>query len=313
MPRHALVTGGAGFIGSHLARALLARGDTVRVLDDLSVGRRENVPEGADFVHGDVRDRPTVLQVLEGADIVFHEAARVSIRASMDRFHDAAAVNVMGTLALLDAVAKRPVERIVFASSMGVYADAPGTRPVPEHHPQEPISPYGIGKLAAEKYCMVVARELGIRAAALRYFNTYGPGQAFTPYVGVITIFITKLLAGEPPTVFGDGRQTRDFVSVHDIVAANLLAADYSGDERIFNIDSGEGRDVLSIATLLRDRIAPDLEICHAEAHAGEIRNSVADIRRAQRGLGYVPRGRFEDEIEGLIALHRASQGHRKH
>jgi UDP-glucose 4-epimerase len=271
------------------------------------------VPEGADFVHGDVRDRPTVLQVLEGADIVFHEAARVSIRASMDRFHDDAAVNVMGTLALLDAVAKRPVERIVFASSMGVYADAPGTRPVPEHHPQEPISPYGIGKLAAEKYCMVVARELGIRAAALRYFNTYGPGQAFTPYVGVITIFITKLLAGEPPTVFGDGRQTRDFVSVHDIVAANLLAADYSGDERIFNIGSGEGRDVLSIATLLRDRIAPDLEICHAEAHAGEIRNSVADIRRAQRELGYVPRGRFEDEIEGLIALHRASRGHRKH
>lgn len=308
MSRHFLVTGGAGFIGSHLARALLARGDRVRVLDDLSMGRASNLPSQAELIEGDIRHAPTVARAVQGIDAVFHLAARVSIRASMDRFVDDASVNVMGTLTLLEALAQRPVERIVLASSMGVYADSLDAMPVDENHSLLPISPYGVGKLAAERYAMIIARERGMRVIALRYFNTYGPGQALTPYVGVVTIFINRLLVGEAPVVFGDGSQTRDFVSVHDVVAANLLAADYQGSESIFNVGSGVGRSVASIAQLLCERIAPGLRPRHAPAHAGEISHSVADIGRARTELGYTPQGRFEVDVDPLIAQQRAAR-----
>ena len=211
---HALVTGGAGFIGSHLTRALLADGRRVTVLDNLSVGRREAVPDGARFVHGDVRDEAAVNDALSGVDCVFHLAAQVTIRGSFDRFHEDLETNVMGTARLLRAVDRTRVKWFTLASSMAVYADAESPAPIDESHPTRPLSPYGVGKLAAEDVSRQVLEARGIPFTAVRYFNTYGPGQTYTPYVGVLTIFITRLLRGESITIFGDGEQQRDFIHV---------------------------------------------------------------------------------------------------
>ena len=186
--KKALVTGGAGFIGSHLAEALLEEGLDVRVFDDLSVGRRENVPEAAEFVLGDVRDLDSVEKALDAIDIVFHLAAKVSVRGSLENFHEDAEVNLMGTINLLEAAGNSGVQKLVFASSMAVYADSARPDPIDEDFEKCPVSPYGIAKLAAERYCILVGPERGVDTCVLRYFNTYGPRQNFTPYVGVITI-----------------------------------------------------------------------------------------------------------------------------
>lgn len=304
--KRALVTGGAGFIGSHLTRALIARGMAVTVLDDLSTGKRENLPAGIEFIQGDVRDRSEVRHALEGADVVFHEAARVSIRNSVERFYDDAATNVMGTVSLLDACRNSSVRKFVLASSMAVYADRDEPIPVDESYTTEPIAPYGVAKLASEKYCLNVCPQLGIQPVVLRYFNTYGPGQTYTPYVGVITIFTRKLLAGETPVVFGDGEQMRDFVWVGDIVQANLRALDYLGSETTFNVGSGSGYTVNRVASLVAAAIDANARIDHGPPHEGEIRNSIADIRRAREHLGYAPVGRLEDRMRELVDDNRA-------
>jgi UDP-glucose 4-epimerase len=309
----ALVTGGAGFIGSHLVRALLAQGRQVTVLDDLSMGRRENVPDEAAFIHGNVRSREDVRRALEGVDIVFHEAARVSIRSSVKEFYGDAQTNFMGTLNLLRCCAGSDVRKLVFASSMAVYADSDAPTPVAESHPTEPISPYGIAKLAAEKYCLQIARDMGIACHVLRYFNTYGPGQTFTPYVGVITIFIRRLLQGETPGIFGDGEQRRDFVHVSDIVNANLLAMDSRLTNGVFNVGSGRATSVNDIATLLCIRIAPDVRPVHLPAHAGELRNSIADIGRISAAMGYAPRATLAQKIDEVIEYYRSGPGSRAH
>ncbi len=304
MAGRALVTGGAGFIGSRLVRALLAEGLEVTVLDDLSMGRRENVPPQARFVEGDVRSAEDVRRALEGASVVFHEAARVSIRASIAQFHDDADTNFMGTLNLLRCLAGTGVRRLVFASSMAVYADSATPEPVAEDHATEPISPYGIAKLAAEKYCLLVCRDLGIGCQVLRYFNTFGPGQAFTPYVGVITIFIRRLLEGQPPVILGDGEQRRDFVHVDDVVAANLLALKGPMTSGVFNVGTGRATSVNEIAALLCERLAPGCRPEHQGAHPGELRYSIADIRRITAALGYRPAATLAGRIDEVIAFH---------
>ena len=288
---HALVTGGAGFIGHHLVRALLAQGLAVTVLDDLSMGKRENVPAEARFVHGDLRDPAAVADALAGVDCVFHEAAIVSIRASLAGFHRDADVNFMGTLTLMQAMARQGVIRhAVLASSMAVYSDSPTPEPLTEAAPKEPISPYGVAKLAAEQAWALVCDQAGIPHTVLRYFNTYGPNQTPTPYVGVITIFITKLLAGELPVVFGDGEQRRDFVHVDDIVSANLavLAAGARAHGGVFNVGTGHATSVNDIATALVDLLAPGQAAGRAEEQAGELRNAIADAS-ALRALGWSP------------------------
>ena len=301
MHRKALVTGGAGFIGSRLARALLAQGLEVVILDDLSMGRRENVPEGAAFLQGDVRSGEDVRRALQGVDIVFHEAARVSIRASLAGFYDDADVNFTGTLNLLQCLPKSEVRRLVFASSMAVYADSPAPDPVSEDHPTEPISPYGIAKLAAERYCLQICRDLGIACHVLRYFNTFGPGQAFTPYVGVVTIFVRRLLEGQAPVIFGDGEQRRDFVHVDDVVAANLLAMNSPADHGVFNVGTGRATSVNEIARLLCERLAPGCTTEHREPHPGELRYSIADIRRIGVVLGFRPATSLSESIGDVI------------
>jgi UDP-glucose 4-epimerase len=308
MHRRALVTGGAGFIGSHLADALLSEGLEVVVLDNLSMGKRENVPGGAEFIEGDVRSADDVHKSLKGVDIVFHEAARVSIRSSVKSFYDDAETNLMGTLNVLRCLPGSDVKKLVYASSMAVYAEATSPQPLDETHATEPISPYGISKLASEKYCMHYSRDTGIDCHVLRYFNTYGPRQTPSPYVGVITIFIHRLLDGEAPVIFGDGEQTRDFVYVGDIAGANLAAMRSDIRRGIFNVGTGIPTSVNRIAELLRHEIAPHIEARHADEHPGELRYSVADVSRITRELGFCPVTGLEARIGEVISFCRSSR-----
>jgi nucleoside-diphosphate-sugar epimerase len=306
-----LVTGGAGFIGHHLAHALLRRGIEVTVLDDLSMGSRSNVPGGARFVQGDVRDPAAVTLAMQGADAVLHEAAIVSIRASVEGFVRDADVNLLGTLNVLQCMAGSGVRRALFASSMAVYADSPAPVPLREDVAPGPVSPYGIAKLAAEQYWLMMCRHAGIAGTVLRYFNTYGPNQTPTPYVGVITIFITKLLRGEAPVVFGDGEQRRDFVHVDDIVAANLAVLDAPAAAvagRTFNVGTGNATSVNDIAGALTALLAPGLDARHAAPQEGEMRNAIADSGALRAATGWAP-SRPHVAFEDVVAWWRARPG----
>ena len=297
---HALVTGGAGFIGSHLSRALLSEGRRVTVLDNLSVGRKEVVPEGARFVHGDIRDEKAVADALAGVDCVFHLAAQVTIRGSFDRFHEDLDTNVMGTARLLRAVNRAHVKWFTLASSMAVYSDAPSPAPIDERHPKRPLSPYGVGKLAAEDVSAQILEARGIPFTATRFFNTYGPGQTYTPYVGVLTIFITRLLRGESITIFGDGEQQRDFIHVKDIVAGAMATP--GRDPGRYNLGTGRGTSLNQLAAMVLARLAPGQKPKYAEAQAGELRFSVADISAARRALGFSPTRTLEQDLDDVIA-----------
>jgi len=299
--KKALVTGGAGFVGSHLSQALLHRGLEVIIVDNLSTGKLENVPTGARFIQGDILDFNLIERLIPEIDIVFHEAASVSVRSSINNFYQDAQNNIMGTLNLLRACTKSKVKKFVYASSMAVYADSLEPKPIKETYSTEPLSPYGIAKLASEKYCLIITKELGIECVILRYFNIYGRGQSFTPYVGVITIFIRQLLAGETPLIFGTGEQRRDFVYVADVVDATLRAMDYSGPSEIFNIGTGVGTSVKELSLLLCSHINPSLIPSYAKEHPGEIKNSIADISKAHALLRYSPQGRLEELIGEII------------
>ncbi len=305
--RRVLVTGGAGFIGHHLTRALLGRGLAVTVLDDLSMGRRENVPAAARLVVGDVRDASVVGEALDGVDAVLHQAAVVSIRASVEHFVRDADVNLMGTLTLLREIAARGIQRAVLASSMAVYADSPRPDPLSEDAPTVPISPYGVAKLAAERYWLMIGAHAGVSATALRYFNTYGPNQTPTPYVGVVTIFIERLLAGAAPRIFGDGDQARDFIHVDDIVAANLAVLDAPAASvagRTFNVGTGHATSVNEVAAMLIGALGPGTQAEYLPAQAGEMRNAIADVSAIRAAVGWTPR-RVPPDFGEVIAFWR--------
>jgi len=301
-PQKVLVTGGAGFIGSHIIEALLQKGRQVHVLDDLSTGKRENIPPEVRFFEGNILDSEAVDQAMEGTDAVIHLAARVAIRDSLKNFVDDANANLMGPLQLIHQCGRHKVKKFLYASSMAVYSDSQKADPIPETYTQEPISPYGISKLAAEKYVRLLSEPLGINCICLRYFNVYGVRQSFTPYVGVITIFIDNLLKGQTPVIFGDGNQQRDFVYVGDISRATLLALDSDIDGDTFNVGSGKATSVNQIANLLIEKIKPGLQPIHQAPHPGEIRNSIADISKIQKRLGFQPQGDLQERINEVIA-----------
>lgn len=302
---HALVTGGAGFIGSHLGRRLLADGLAVTVLDDLSTGVRSAVDPGARFICGDVRSQADVLRALEGVDCVFHLAAKVTVRGSFANFYEDIETNLLGTSNLLRCLSPGSVRRFIFASTMAVYADAANPTPIDEAHPQAPMSPYGIGKMASEMLCAQVLSQLEIPLTVVRYFNTFGPGQRFTPYVGVITIFVTKLLRREAPVIFGDGSQRRDFVHVDDIVAGTVAALD--GRPGTYNLGTGRATSVHELGELLAARIDPSATLAYAPTQPGELSNSIADISAAREHLGYDPKGSLDADIDALITYIRAT------
>ncbi|MGE0555796.1 MAG: NAD-dependent epimerase/dehydratase family protein, partial [Gemmatimonadales bacterium] len=221
-----------------------------------------------------------------------------------EQFYQDVDTNVLGTANLVRCLDPATVRRVVLASSMAVYAESEPGRTVAESHRCQPLSPYGVGKLAAERMSGQVLAQAGIGFTALRYFNTFGPGQRFTPYVGVITIFVTRLLRGEPPVVFGDGQQRRDFVHVDDIAAGTVAALD--GPPGTYNLGTGIGTTVAELAELLRERIAPAVPIEHAPAQEGELRHSVADISRATAALGYRPSRSLGTDIDAVIDFIRA-------
>jgi UDP-glucose 4-epimerase len=302
-----LVTGGAGFIGSRLTAALLESGCEVVVLDNLSTGTRERVPAKAKLVVGDARDPKACEAALTGCDAVAHLAAAVSVRASIEQFQADAENNILGTLGVLRAAKQARVKRIVYASSMAVYADRDRPVPVPESWPTRPDSPYGVSKLSGELYTLLVGRDAGIPACAVRYFNTYGPKQTLTPYVGVVTIFVNKLLRGEAPAIFGDGEQCRDFVHVDDVARATQLALESDVKGEVFNVGTGHATTVNDVAAQLCARLAPGVRCAHAPAQPGELRNSIADISKARKLLGYEP-SRPKPDFDDVIAYWRQGQ-----
>ena len=297
--RRALVTGGAGFIGSHVAHALLAQGLGVTVLDNLSVGRADAVPDGARLVVGDIRDPDAVRDALAGADAVVHLAAQVTIRGSFERFYDDLDTNLMGTANLVRLLDPARVRWFTLASSMAVYADLPAPAPIPESHATAPLSPYGVGKLAAEQICRQMLGILGTPLTVLRFFNTYGPGQTYTPYVGVITIFVTRLLNGEAPIVFGDGEQQRDFVHVDDVAAG--VVSSLGRGAGTFNLGSGRGTSLTVLARRLIEHLHSTTEVRYESARPGELRFSIADIRAARDAFDYAPARALESDLDGVI------------
>jgi UDP-glucose 4-epimerase len=298
--KKALVTGGAGFIGSHIVQKLLQKGMETVVLDNLSAGKTENLPPGTQVVIGDVCDPATVRNTLSGVDVVFHLAARVSIRDSFRGFVEDARTNVIGTVTLLHGMEGSGVKKFIYASSMAVYGDA-RYLPIDEEHPIEPTSPYGVSKLASEDYVLCFCKHLGIHPVILRYFNTYGPKQTFSPYVGVITIFIQKLLRDEDLPVFGDGNQVRDFVHVDDVAAASLISIEYQGGKQVFNVGTGIGTTIHSLAEILKDKMNKSNRVNYQPIQPGEPSSSVADVRLAREELGFTARWSLQEKLEEVI------------
>jgi UDP-glucose 4-epimerase len=297
--RTILVTGGAGFIGSHLVEALVADND-VRVLDDLSGGRRERLPPEATFIEGSLRDDETVARAMDGVDLVFHEAAVVSVERSVDAPDASHAVNVGGTLSVLER-AREEDARVVLASSAAIYGH-PEYTPIDEAHPTEPSSPYGLEKATVDEYARLYNELYGLETVALRYFNVYGPGQAGGDYSAVISIFLEQARNDDPITIDGDGEQTRDFVHVSDVVQANLLAAETDAVGEAFNVGTGSSVTVRELAETIRDVAGSDSGIVHGEPRPGDIDDSWADISKIRAELGYEPTTTLEDGLGRLAA-----------
>ncbi|HUY32722.1 MAG TPA: SDR family oxidoreductase [Pirellulales bacterium] len=304
-----LVTGGCGFIGSHIAEALVRRGDRVRVLDNLSTGKAANLdPCGGkvEWLRGDLTDPAAVIEAVRGVDCVFHEAALASVPRSVEAPLETHAACVTGTLTLLDAARRAGVRRLVYAASSSAYGDRP-TSPKHETDLPLPISPYGAAKLAAELYCQAFTASYGFETVALRYFNVFGPRQdPDSPYSAVIPLFLTALLAGRRPTIYGDGRQSRDFTYVANVVHGNLLAADAPGVAgRVFNVANGRATSLLELLSQLNGLLGTHVEPFHAPPRAGDIRESLADITAARQALGYEPLVGFDEGLRQSIGYYR--------
>lgn len=304
-----LVTGGTGFIGSHLVDALLARGDHVRVFDNLSTGNRANLDQTnprLEIVDGDLTDPQAVAQAVDGMDLVFHQAALSSVPRSVERPLDTNAACVTGTLHVLDAARRAGVRRLVYAASSSAYGDQP-TSSKRETDLPAPISPYGAAKLAAEYYCQAFTATYGFETVSLRYFNVFGPRQdPGSPYSAVIPLFITAILNGQQPKIYGDGHQSRDFCYVANVVHANLLAAEAQGAAgKVFNVACGQTTSLLELLAQLNRLLGTDVKPIHEPARAGDVRESLADITQARRILGYEPLVGFNEGLERSIEYYR--------
>ena len=297
-----LVTGGAGFIGSNLVRALLERGDDVRVLDNFSTGRRGNLAELESevvLIEGDLRSYERVHAAVRGCELVFHQGALGSVPRSVQDPLTTSAVNVEGTLNVLLAARDEGVRRVVFASSSSVYGNA-AELPLRESMAPDPISPYGVAKLAAERYCVSFSRVYeSFETVVLRYFNVFGPRQDPTSqYAAVVPLFIMAIAAGEPVTIFDDGEQSRDFTFVDNVVAANLRAAEADGASgRIFNVSAGKPTSVNELADTIARLLGKPLEKSYFEPRPGDLRNSWADPADAREVLGWEPHVGLEDGL----------------
>lgn len=301
MSRRVLVTGGAGFIGSNLVRALLERGDTVRVLDNFSTGNRGNLAEIAgeiEVIEGELRSYERVHNATRGSEVVFHIGALPSVPRSVQDPLTTSAVTIEGTLNVLLAARDEGVGRVVFASSSSVYGNG-GTLPRVESAAADPIAPYAVAKLAAERYCVSFSRVYGLETVALRYFNVFGPRQDPTSqYAAVVPRFITRIRAGAPVPIYGDGAQSRDFTYVANVVEGNILASEAGGvSGAVLNLATGRSASVNELADTIGSILGRPVEKEYLPARAGDVRDSWADIAEARRRLGWEPRVSLEEGL----------------
>lgn len=304
MPTY-LVTGGAGFIGSHVAQRLAAQGARVRVLDNLSTGKLANLApfrQSVEFLQADLCDAAAVARAVAGVDCVFHHAALASVPRSLEAPLETNAACVTGTVTLLDQARRAGVRRVVYAASSAAYGDQPACSKRESDLPA-PISPYGAAKLAGEFYCQAFAASLGLQTVALRYFNVFGPRQdPDSPYSAVIPLFIAAMLRGQRPVIYGDGRQSRDFTYVDNVVDANLLAAEAPGAAgRVINVANGRATDLLTLVAALSRLLGTSVQPEHAPPRAGDVRESMADITLARTLLRYEPKVDFEEGLRRSI------------
>jgi UDP-glucose 4-epimerase len=308
-----LVTGGAGFIGGHLAETFVDADHGVTVLDNLDpyydTGIKNHNVEAAktaaersdgsyEFVEGSVTNQQTVTDLVEDADVIYHQAAQAGVRTSVDNPRKPHEVNVDGTLNVLDAARDAEVERVVLASSSSVYGK-PEYLPYDEDHPTNPVSPYGVSKLAAEQYARVYSEIYGLPTVSLRYFTVYGPRMR--PNMA-ITNFVSRCLNGKPPVIYGDGKQTRDFTYVDDVVRVNRqLLTDDSADGEIINVGSTDNIDIQTLAEVVRDELAPELDIEYDEARTGDAEHTHSDVSEANDLLGYEPTVDIREGVEQFI------------
>lgn len=294
----ALVTGGAGFIGSNLVRLLLQEGHTVTVLDNLLSGYQQNLkpfPE-VRFIEGDVRDAEKLNSAARGVEVIFHLAASVGNKRSIEHPIDDSEINVIGTLRVLEAARAVGARKVVFSSSAGIFGELK-ILPIREDHPAEPISPYGASKLGAEKLCLTYSKLYPLEAVCLRYFNVYGVNQRYDAYGNVIPIFAHRILHSQPVTIFGDGEQTRDFVNVRDVAQANYQAGMAHGVSGAFNIASGSTITINHLAELMREFSGLDVMVEHAPPRPGDVRDSLADVSAAAAAFGYNPSVGMEEGL----------------
>ena len=309
--RHALVTGGAGFIGSHLVDALVAGGSRVTILDNLSTGHLCNIEhhgEKVEFVEGDIRNAGILDKIIKGCDVVFHQAALVSVTQSVHDPSKSCEINELGTVRVLDAARRNGVRRVVMASSSAVYGDDPQT-PKREDMRPSPLSPYAVQKLTGEYYASAFGGLYGLEVVCLRYFNVFGPRQdPSSPYSGVISIFMTKAATNTAPTIYGDGSQSRDFVHVSDVVAANLLAATHDmAAGRVFNVGIGLSITILALWRLIGELSGVDLDPVFAPPRSGDIHESLSDIGEIKKTLGYSPKLDLRQGLIDTLAWYRQS------
>jgi UDP-glucose 4-epimerase len=309
--RKVLVTGGAGFIGSHLVEALVQSGDDVRVIDNLITGRRENlnaVADRIDWIEGDILNTRLLRQAMQGVEIVFHQAALASVQLSIERPTEVHNVCATGTLNVLEAARASGVRRVVYAGSSSAYGNSAVERNRESDLPA-PVSPYAAAKLAGENYCQSYFHSFGLETVCLRYFNVFGPRQdPASPYSAVIPLFITRLLSGSPPIVYGDGLQSRDFTFVANVVQGNLLAATSSkAAGKTINVANGEATSLIHLLQTLEKLLGTSIAPVHQAPRAGEVRHSMADISAAVQYLGYKPLVDFESGLERSIEYYRAT------
>ena len=302
-----LVTGGAGFIGSHIVLRLRARGDRVRIADDFSSGRRENVPPGVDLVEGDLADPAVAARAVSGCDFVIHQAAIPSVPRSVKDPVKSHRANVDGTLNVLVAARDARVKRLVFAGSSSVYGDI-AVLPKREDMRPSPLSPYALQKLVGEQYCQLFTRLYGLETVVTRYFNVFGPRQQpGSPYSGVISLFIEALAAGRGPTVHGDGRQTRDFTFVGDVVSGVLQCCEAPGIAgEVINVAAGGRISLLELIRSLQMILETAAEPTFGPPREGDVRDSQADIGKARKLLGFSPSVPFDDGLRQTVAWFRS-------
>jgi len=306
-----LVTGGAGFIGSNIVEELVRRKQEIVVIDDLSTGKRENIEPFLDmitFIEGDIRDRELVRKALDGVDYVLHQAALASVPRSIENPILVNEVNVSGTLTLLEESRRAGVKRFVYAASSSAYGDTE-ILPKREDMNPSPLSPYAISKLTGEYYCSVYYKVYGLETISLRYFNVFGPRQdPNSQYAAVIPIFITKLLMGESPTIFGDGEQSRDFTYVSNVVNANLLAATSDNAKgQVVNIACGERYTLNELLDILKRVIGEDIKAIYTDPRPGDVKHSQADISLATKLLGFKPEISFEEGLKKSVEWYKKS------